>query len=553
MRGVGHTLADSSPSAERDAAFGALESVPQPIVLVDGHERIAFLNQYVVHAFGFAVAELIGQPFDRLLRGSPSRPVAAVLTDMLRHERPAPASIEADALCRDGTSRPVLIDVGRLGPFVLFVLRPAGERREPRAGAPVEARLKEAQRIAKLGSWTWDLVTGEHWWSDELYRMLQIDPAAESRPFERYLELIAPADRARIAARAELVSNGQPIEPIDVQVTLPDGTRRVFQSQSAATRDASGQAVQLRGTLQDVTEHQANEAALRRTEMRYREAQRLAKIGNWEWDLSTNMSWWSDELYRILEENPRDYPATFANFLHKVHPDDQQVLIDGQSVIAAGPDAYRTTESRVLFPDGREKIVEQIVEPRVDTHGTPIAIVGTVHDITERRALEIKLRESEARYASTVELAAVGIAHVGADGRFNWCNGRLREMLGYDNDELLALTIWDISHPEDAHMADRDRPRLHAAEIDTLTIEKRCVRKDGATIWVRIRSATRRNANFEFLYDVAIIDDITARKAAEARVQYLATHDELTGLLNRTLFGELLEHAIDTAQRCVRR
>ena len=62
--------------------------------------------------------------------------------------------------------------------------------------------------------------------------------------------------------------------------------------------------VQLHGTLQDVTEQRATEAALRLTEMRYREAQRLAKIGNWEWDLTTNTSWWSDELYRILEENP---------------------------------------------------------------------------------------------------------------------------------------------------------------------------------------------------------------------------------------------------------
>jgi diguanylate cyclase (GGDEF)-like protein/PAS domain S-box-containing protein len=126
-------------------------------------------------------------------------------------------------------------------------------------------------------------------------------------------------------------------------------------------------------------------------------------------------------------------------------------------------------------------------------------------------------------------------------------------MLGYENDELTRLTIWDISHPEDAHMADRDRPRLHAGEIDTLTLEKRCLRKDGATIWVRITNAPRRDAADALLYDVAIIEDITARKAAEARVQYLATHDELTGLPNRTLFGELLEHAIETAKRYDRR
>ena len=185
-----------------------------------------------------------------------------------------------------------------------------------------------------------------------------------------------------------------------------------------------------------------------------------------------------------------------------MHPDDRQVLIDGQKTIAAGSNAYAPTESRLVFADGREKRIEQLVQARVDGQGRPIAIVGTVHDITERRALESKLRESEARYASTVELAAVGIAHVAADGRFIWCNSRFREMLGYDNDELLARTIRDVSHPADVHLTDGDRSRMHEGMIDSLTVEKRYVRKDGAAIWVRITGAPRRATDGSLLYDV---------------------------------------------------
>ena len=203
--------------------------------------------------------------------------------------------------------------------------------------------------------------------------------------------------------------------------------------------------------------------------------------------------------------------------------------------------------------DGREKRIEQLVQARVDGQGKPIAIVGSVHDITERRALESKLRESEARYSSTVELAAVGIAHVAADGRFIWFNSRFREMLGYDEDELLERTIRDVSHPDDAHLADRERSRMHQGAIDSLTVEKRYVRKDGATIWARVTAAPRRASDGSLLYDVSIVEDITVRKTAEDKVQYLATHDELTGLPNRTLFGELLQHAIDAAKRHDRR
>jgi diguanylate cyclase (GGDEF)-like protein/PAS domain S-box-containing protein len=376
--------------------------------------------------------------------------------------------------------------------------------------------------------------------------MLQID-RAEKHPFARYRELIHPGDRAWIDEGAVRIARGDPVEPRDVRIVLPDGAHRILHSIGAATVDASGRVLKLQGTLQDVTEQRATEAALRLTEMRYREAQRLAKIGNWEWDLTTNTSWWSDELYRILEEAPGSYAATFDNFIAKIHPDDRQVLIDGQQNLAAA--SYAPTESRLLLPDGREKRVEQLVQPRLDAQGRPIAIVGTVHDVTERRALEGQLRESEARYASTVELAAVGIAHVAADGRFIWCNTRFREMLGYDNDELLALTIHDVSHPDDVHLTDGDRSRMHEGVIDTLTVEKRYVRKNGTVIWVRITGAPRRANDESLLYDVAIVEDITVRKAAEDKVQYLATHDELTGLPNRTLFGDLLHQAIDAAKR----
>ena len=542
--------------SSRAAVLATLESIPNPVVVVDARQHVVFINQHVVHEFGFATAELVGQPLSRLVPESLRGRRWHELTDILQRTRQTASGIEASARCKDGVSRALSIEIGLFeiegAVLALCLLHDAPSVHGGSVNGIAEASLKEAQRIAKLGSWTWDLVLNKHWWSDELYQMLQVD-RAESRPFERYMEMVHAADHDRINENTSRLANGDAIEPFDVRIVTPDGVQRIFHSKGAPSFDAGGRVVLLHGTVQDVTEQRATEAALRLTEMRYREAQRLAKIGNWEWDLTTNTSWWSDELYAILEEDPGTYPAVIENFLAKVHPEDRQVLIDGQKTIAVGPNAYAPTESRLMFADGREKRIEQLVQARVDGQGKPIAIVGTVHDITERRALESKLRESEARYASTVELAAVGIAHVAVDGRFIWCNSRFREMLGYDNDELLERTIRDVSHPDDMHLTDGDRSRMHAGAIDSLTVEKRYVRKDGATIWVRITGAPRRATDGSLLYDVSVVEDITVRKTAEARVQYLATHDELTGLPNRTLFGELLQHAIDAAKHHDRR
>jgi diguanylate cyclase (GGDEF)-like protein/PAS domain S-box-containing protein len=160
-----------------------------------------------------------------------------------------------------------------------------------------------------------------------------------------------------------------------------------------------------------------------------------------------------------------------------------------------------------------------------------------------------RLRESEALYANMVELAAIGISHVDVNGRFVHVNRRLCEMLGYTRDELLALTVLDVSHPDDRWQTDKDRLRLQAGEIDSFKAEKRYVRKDGTPLWVHLTIAARRGIDGRRLHDISIVEDITERRDAQSRVQYLATHDELTGLANRTLFHELLTHAIARERR----
>ena len=164
-----------------------------------------------------------------------------------------------------------------------------------------------------------------------------------------------------------------------------------------------------------------------------------------------------------------------------------------------------------------------------------------------------RLRESEQLYSNLVELAAIGISHVDLNGRFVHVNRRLCDMLGYTRDELLALSVQQVSHPEDQLATERDRLRLMAGEIDSFKAEKRYLRKDGSPIWVHLTVATRRGVDGRRLHDISIVEDITERREAQSRVEFLATHDEMTGLVNRTLFNELLRNAIARDRRYRRR
>jgi diguanylate cyclase (GGDEF)-like protein/PAS domain S-box-containing protein len=534
-----------------------IDALPDAVLLLDETERVALANPPAVHLFGCAKIELMGRALGDLVPAAERARWSAHLAA----DAAAPGVAtrrELRVLDRRGAAVAVSVGVGvvesrgrRFTLCSLLATREVARRRG--ASALSEARFNEAQRIAKIGSWDWDFVNDVHWWSDELYRLIDIDASKVSRPFDVFMERVHPSDRERVAAATARLLDGEGIGPLYQRVVLPGNVERVFRGDGVSEVDEQGRPVRAYGTLQDVTEQKAIEAAFNSSDVRYREAQRLAKIGSWEWNLVTNRSWWSDELYRILEEDPATYEASFENFLRKVHPEDRQGPIQGKDMIAVGPDAYEPADVRIVLDDGREKILEQLVEVRTGDQGRPVAVVGTMHDVTERRALESQLRESESQYASTVELAPVGITHVDASGRFIWSNRRLCDMLGYTGDELTSLTIWQVSHPDDEPISHEQRAKLHSGEIDSMNLEKRYLHKSGAVVWVRITSTVRRGKDGRPLYDISIVEDVTARKLAEERVQYLATHDELSGLPNRALFGELLDHAIASARRHDRR
>jgi PAS domain S-box-containing protein len=125
------------------------------------------------------------------------------------------------------------------------------------------------------------------------------------------------------------------------------------------------------------------------------------------------------------------------------------------------------------------------------------------------------LRESEERFRRTFELAGSGLAHIAMDRRFMRVNRRLCEILGYPEHELLKLRGKDISHPDDADVINERRPRLYAGEIDEVRLEKRYLRKDGSTVWVNFTMVVERDTDGNPSYEIAVYDDITARKAAE--------------------------------------
>jgi diguanylate cyclase (GGDEF)-like protein/PAS domain S-box-containing protein len=126
-------------------------------------------------------------------------------------------------------------------------------------------------------------------------------------------------------------------------------------------------------------------------------------------------------------------------------------------------------------------------------------------------------------------------------------------MLGYTSDELLALTIYDVTHVDDRNRGqspiDIQRTRLLAGEISTYAVERRSVRKDGGVIWTNRTISLVRDTAGAPLYFIRVMEDISERKRMQQELLHQARHDSLTQLPNRELFYDRLAHALEQAQR----
>ena len=162
---------------------------------------------------------------------------------------------------------------------------------------------------------------------------------------------------------------------------------------------------------------------------------------------------------------------------------------------------------------------------------------------------EMALRESEEVFRTIFGQAAVGLARVGPDGKWLEVNQRLCDIVGYPREELLKLSFQDITHVQDL---DNDLVyvrRMLDGTIETYTLEKRYVRKSGQLVWVNLTVALTRHPDGSPKYFVSVVEDITARKQAEERINELAFFDPLTGLPNRTLMLDRLKQAMTAGAR----
>ena len=285
---------------------------------------------------------------------------------------------------------------------------------------------------------------------------------------------------------------------------------------------------QLLETQQELEQHRAHlehEVAQRTASLTA--AQRIGHLGDWEWDVINSTVSWSDEMYRIFGYAPQQIASSYEAFLNAVHPEDRQLVNDTVSEALAEQHTY-DIEHRILRPDGTFRYVHGRAEVMQGNDGKPISMVGTLQDITERKQMEVELRESELAYR-TLSQNLPGLVYrvfLRESGRMQFFNAMPTQLTGYTADELTAGKICSI----EPLIPDEDRPGVEAevkraiAEKRPFVLEYRLKHKDGGIRWMAEHGMPVYGTDGTPLYIDGVIFDITEHK-----------HDELELRLFRTL------------------
>jgi PAS domain S-box-containing protein len=282
-------------------------------------------------------------------------------------------------------------------------------------------------------------------------------------------------------------------------------------------------------TFVDISERRRSEEQLRNSQSQFAEAQRLANIGSWTWNIANNQVLWSDEHYRIYGLEPHAIPVNYDEVMARIHPDDRALLKNRVAQVFRDHQPFECAV-RILRPDRTIRVIKSLGQVILDNDDKPTRMFGTSQDITEQCHAEHLIRESEERFRAICDQAVVGIAQVDLTGRFLFVNDRYLHTLGYTRTELMQMRMQEITHPADLPANLVQFHALAEGGPDFL-FEKRSVRKDGSVLWVKSHVNGLRDLSGNVTSIVMVSVDITeqrqqeeALRASEARYRIFVDH-----------------------------
>jgi PAS domain S-box-containing protein len=331
-----------------------------------------------------------------------------------------------------------------------------------------------------------------------------------------WIEAIHPEDRAHTNDSWIAAVTNVTIFEIEHRLQRHDGEYRYMSVRGVPILAEDGSVSEWVGIHTDITDRKLDEANLRRSEEFNRRILENNKDCIKVIDLEGRLLYMNDGGKKLMEIS--DFAAVCGNSWVEFWRGADREAAQAAFITAR---AGEVSKFEGLCPTalGTPKYWQVTVAPMLDHRGQVEQVLSISHDITDRIAAESEIRESENRFRSTFEQAALGVAHASLEGRWLLVNQKFCQIVGYTESELLQLNFQTLTPSEDLPHDLAAIRQLMAGESETIELEKRYIHKLGHLVWVEITASLRRNAIGETSYFIVTIADITARKESELALQ----------------------------------
>ncbi|MDD5028186.1 MAG: PAS domain S-box protein [Rhodoferax sp.] len=371
-------------------------------------------------------------------------------------------------------------------------------------------RFSLAARAARLGVWDWNLQKNELVWDDRMYELYGVKREDFAGAYEAWRQGIHPDDREASDEISKQAQRGEREYDTEFRVVWPDGSIHCLKAYGQFVRDADGKPLRMTGINFDITQLKLAEEELRTSEQRFRMAQAIGHIGNWEYNVKTTQFWGSDEAKRIYGFDPAR--SDFST------EEVEKCIADQERVHQALVDLIERSQPYDLefeiLPRGTSapKIISSVAEVKRDENGNPEVVMGVIQDITTRKLAQQALRRSEHGLAE-----AQRVAHLG-----NWELDLVKNELTW-SDEIFRIFEIDQNkfgatyeaflnaiHPEDRDMVNKAYTDSLKSKVP-YDIEHRLLMPDGRVKYINEKCETYYGAEGKPSHSFGTVHDITDR------------------------------------------
>jgi PAS domain S-box-containing protein len=349
-------------------------------------------------------------------------------------------------------------------------------------------------------------------------------------------DFVHPSDREKSQKMISKIVDGKNVLQFENRYLCKDGSYKWL---SWNTYSYPSEKV-MYGVARDITEKKANEKALLESENNLIEAQQIAKLGRWEHNIVTNQLFWSDTVFEIFELDKSRFNPTLELFLNSIHPDDRPEVEKTYYHSQENRIPYEI-EHRLLMPDGRLKWVVEKCRIDFDRSGNPLRSVGIIQDITNRKSVELALRESEEKFHTLFQHLSVGVSLINREMKVLQVNPQIEEWFPKSDFSSNPYCFCAFSNPNQNFICDDCPVILTFRDGKTYEYEKQRSTPNGV-MYFRVVSTPIFNHKGEVEAAVEMMDNITERKRNE---EILKTQKEFLEILMQTIPNPVFYKDID--------